>query len=505
MPIQKGTIVIKDYDCVSVGKRRRPGGLCELSLDSTDAVIFVLRMPKKGEYKHSDEDLAAIAARYNNLTEFRKREPKAYDAIVSRKKLKEFCSHMKRGRRERYTDEELRAIAARYTVLKEFREREPKAYDRIHSRKKMEKFCGHMEREGRVPYTDEELADIASRYDDIAVFFKKEKSAYDAMVSRGLLKELCSHMKRKVVPRTEEELAAIAKGYDDLTKFRKEQKNAYAAMQRRGLIDKLCGHMQHNMRTDYTREELAAIASGYHDLSVFRKEQRYPYFAIVRRGLVDELCGHMKRAFHTDYTEKELISIAKKYKTRDEFHKKDGGAYLAAHRRGILDDVCSHMEEVRRPKGFYTKEYCHSVALEYRTRGEFQKGDRNTYNHAFQEGWLDDICGHMEVVGNWMRRKIYAFTFSDGYAYIGLSFDPEHRRRRHTDVEKKKSAVYKHIEETGASYEFKILTDWLDIDIVGKMEDDYIKKYAAEGWKMLNRVKGGALGTPKPKKKKKNG
>ena len=367
----------------------------------------------------------------------------------------------------------------------------------------MEEFCDHMEREGRVPYTDEELAEIASRYYDMAVFFKKEKSAYDAMVSRGLLKELCSHMKRKVVPRTEEELAAIAKGYDDLTKFRKEQKNAYAAMQRRGVIDKLCGHMQRNMRPDYTVKELKEIASRYNDLTIFEKEQRYAYFAIVRRGKIDELCGHMKRNKPETHTEEDIRSIALKYNTRDEFHKKAGGAYLAAHRRGILDEVCSHMEEVRRPKGFYTKEYCHSVALEYRTRNEFRKGDGYAYQRSFKEGWLDDICGHMEVVGNWMRRKIYAFTFSDGYAYIGLSFDPEHRRRRHTDVEKKKSAVYKHIEETGASYEFKILTDWLDIDVVGKMEDDYIKKYAAEGWKMLNRVKGGALGTPNPKKKKK--
>ena len=366
-------------------------------------------------------------------------------------------------------------------------------------------FVLRMPKKGEYKHSDEELAEIASRYDSVAEFVEKDRNVYLTISKRGLLDKLCANMKREKINYTDEELVAVAKGYDDLTLFKTEHPNAYAAIQRRGLIDKLTGHMKRHMRADYTDGELRAIASKYDNLAKFRKEQRYPYFAIVRRGKVDELCKHMKRAFHTDYTDEEIRAVALGYRTRDEFRKNDGGAYLAAHRRGILDEVCSHMEEVRRPKGFYTKEYCHSVALEYRTRGEFQKGDRNTYNHAFQEGWLDDICGHMVVVGNWMRRKIYAFTFSDGYAYIGLSFDPEHRRRRHTDVEKKKSAVYKHIEETGASYEFKILTDWLDIDVVGKMEDDYIKKYAADGWKMLNRVKGGALGTPNPKKKKKNG
>ena len=402
----------------------------------------------------------------------------------------------------KYTDEELAETASRYTVLKEFRKREPRIYDAIVSRKKLKEFCSHMEREAHEPYTDEYLAEAASGYDSVAEFIKKDKNAYLTISKRGLLDKLCADMKREKSNYADEELAVVARDYEDLTKFKTEQPNVYAAIQRRGMIGKLCAHMKRHMRPDYTDEELREIANRYDDLTKFRNQQRYPYFAIVRRGKVDEWCGHMKRAFHADYTDGELRDIALCYKTRMEFQKKDGGAYLAAHRRGILDEVCSHMEEVRRPKGFYTKEYCHSVALGYRTKSEFRQANEYAYTLAHKEGWLDDICDHMEVVGNMMRRKIYAFTFSDGCAYIGLSFDPYHRRKEHTKAEKKKSAVYKHIEETGASYEFKILTDWLDIDVVGKMEDDYIKKYAAAGWKMLNRVKGGSLGAPNPRKKK---
>lgn len=38
---------------------------------------------------------------------------------------------------------------------------------------------------------------------------------------------------------------------------------------------------------------------------------------------------------------------------------------------------------------------------------------------------------------------------------------------------------------------------------VGGIEDEYIKKYAADGWKMLNKAKGGSLGWPKKGWKKK--
>lgn len=353
-----------------------------------------------------------------------------------------------------------------------------------------------MGKKGEYKYSDEELAEIAKRYSISAELIKNDKSAYLSMSKRGLIGKLCAHMKRKVVPYTDEQLAAVANDYNDLTLFKAEQTKVYSAIVRRGKIDEMCGHMKRNMRPDYTDEELAELAKGYDDLTQFRKEHRQPYFAIVRRGKVDELCGHMKRNKPETYTNEEIRSIAKKYKTRDEFHKKDAGAYLAAHRRGILDDVCSHMEELRRPKGFYNKGYCHAIALGYKTRTEFQKGNRSAYNRAFNEGWLDDICGHMEIENKWNQRLVYVYTFADGYAYVGLTDDIKRRKNEHLHkyTHKKLSPVLRHHRETGLNYEYKELTGWLDAETAAKVEDDYIKKYKAEGWKMLNRMRGGGLG-----------
>lgn len=398
--------------------------------------------------------------------------------------------------KKKYTYEYLTAIAKGYDSLQEFREKEPRVYDAICSRKLLDELCGHMKRSQRKEYTDKELIEVAKGYDDLTLFIKEHKRIYFAIQRRGKIDEMCGHMKRDVREYSEEELAAIANKYDDLKLFRNEQPIAYSAIQRKGLIDKLCGHMKRHTRPDYTDEELTELAKGYDDLTRFKKEQRYPYFAIVRRGKIDEMCGHMKRNMRKAYTDEEIRSRALKFKTRDEFRRKDGGAYLAANRRGILDDVCSHMEELRRPKGFYSKGYCHIIALGYKTRGDFQKGSIYAYNIAFKEGWLDDICGHMEAGNKWNKRLVYAYTFPDGYAYVGLTGDVKRRKNEHLHkyTHKKLSPVLRHCRETGLNYEYEELTDWLDAATAAKVEDDYIKKYKADGWKMLNRMRGGGLG-----------
>lgn len=452
-------------------------------------------MPRKGEYKYSYEELKEVAQKYTVLAEFSKREPKAYDSIISRG-LNELIAHIKRKKRSGYTYEELKEVAQQYDDLTEFRKKEPKIYDAINSHGLREELCVHMKRHTRKSYTYEELKEIASKYDSSAEFIEKDFNAYSTISKRGLMEELCGHMKRKKENYTDEELIAVAQNYNSLTLFRKEQRNIYAAIRTRGKIEEFCGHMKRGCHTDYTDEDLAELASRYSDITQFKKEQRQPYFAIHRRGKFDEMCSHLKRNIREAYTDEELKDIASKYKTKTEFSKNDGAAYQAAHKHGILDEICSHMEELHRPKWFYSKGYCHVVALQYKTRGEFQKGSSYAYSRAFNEGWLDDICGHMKVAGNLKRRLIYAYTFADGYAYVGLTDDVKRRKYDHLHKTKKKkiSPVYLHYRETGASYEYKELTGWLDADTAAKMEDEYIKQYKAEGWKMLNRVKGGALG-----------
>jgi predicted GIY-YIG superfamily endonuclease len=247
--------------------------------------------------------------------------------------------------------------------------------------------------------------------------------------------------------------------------------------------------------TPVSDDELRAKAAEYDVLSEFRKKEESAYVLIHRRGLLKELCGHMKRGLRS-FPNDKLAEIALGYNNRLEFRTKNRPAYFAAIRHGILDDICKHMDQSRVVNGYWTKEHCREEALKFKTRSEFHNHSY-AYQIAEKNGWLDEICSLMVTRGNWQKRKIYVFTFSDGYAYVGLAQDPDERRRKHLSGKDSHSPILPHIKETGATCEFSVLTDWLDKDAAGKAEDRYIKQYAADGWKMLNRRKGGALGSPK--------
>lgn len=290
--------------------------------------------------------------------------------------------------------------------------------------------------------SNEELAEIAKSYDYMPEFRKKEHAAYIAICKRGLL-HLCNHMERKRrYHLTDDDLAEIASRYDVLAEFIEKEKSAYSLICSRGLYEKLCGRMQRERATRSSDEELTAIANKYDDLVEFKKKEYHAYNIICNRGLYDKLCAHMKRGKKARYSDEELSERASKYNSMMDFYTKEKGAFLAICRRGLIGK----------------------------------------------------LCGHLERKGSLYRRKIYVFTFSDGYAYVGLAKDPKSRYRDHM-AGKDNSPILQHIQETGASHEFTLLTDWLDKDVAAKMEDDYINQYVAEGWKMLNKARGGSLGS----------
>ena len=110
------------------------------------------------------------------------------------------------------------------------------------------------------------------------------------------------------------------------------------------------------------------------------------------------------------WTKERCLQEAKKYKTRTEYYKNCRGAYNAAQRNGWLDECCSHMKCIRKPKAYWTKEKCHEEAKKYKTRSEFHKYAHNAYDSAWQNVWLDDICGHMnksnkKPKGYWTKDK----------------------------------------------------------------------------------------------------
>ena len=342
----------------------------------------------------------------------------------------------------------------------------------------------------RTKITDEELAEIASGYTVLKDFYKEQGYAYREIRKRGLKEELCGHMKRGDNYRTESDYAEIVAKYETMRELREKEPQAYAAMQQRGLIKKLCGKLKYEVKPSYSDDELREVSSRYTDYSEFFRKEHGIWQAIHNRGLTDELCGHMYRKKSADISEKELAAIASGYNDLEQFMKDQPHAYERIRKRGLKNRLCGHMKRkwCERPDSELAE-----VASSYYELKEFREKEPEVYRVIYRRGLLDELCSHMERRGKWSKRKIYAFTFSDGYAYIGLSLQPEYRMKQHIK-EDEDSPVFLHIQKSGASYEFNILTDWLDAAVAGAVEEDFISKYKADGWKMLNKAKGGALG-----------
>jgi hypothetical protein len=50
-----------------------------------------------------------------------------------------------------------------------------------------------------------------------------------------------------------------------------------------------------------------------------------------------------------------------------------------------------------KPKGHWkVKDKCKEVALKYKRRSDFKKGDEGAYESCWKNGWLEEVCSHMK-------------------------------------------------------------------------------------------------------------
>ena len=246
----------------------------------------------------------------------------------------------------------------------------------------------------------------------------------------------------------------------------------------------------------WTKENCKEESLKYETRGEFHKGSIGAYLSSRRNGWLGEVCGHMgDKIKPSGYwkIKENCLQESLKYKTRGEFQKGSRGAYHSSRIDGWLDEICGHMVEEKKPNGYWNiKENCLQESLKYKTRIEFQKGSGGAYASSRIDGWLDEICGHMEVVGNLKMRGIYVFEFEDNYVYVGLTYN--FKRRYYEHINNIDGVVYKHIEETNLTPKFIQLTDYMDEELASKEETVWENKYISEGWNMLNKKKTGGLG-----------
>lgn len=295
---------------------------------------------------------------------------------------------------------------------------------------------------------------------------------------------------------TEERITAIAQNYEYKSDFRENEPMAYDRARHLGILAKINKSMKDRIKRHpmgyWTKERCYKEAQKYTHRIDFQRGSCSAYASAQFHGWLDEVCEHMisnqnPKGF---WTKQRCASEALKYETRTAFKLGSPGAQLSAYKNGWLDEICKHMKVKIH---HYSKEECAKEALKYQTKTEFMEKAKTYYSHAIRGGYINEICKHMKKLGSPEKRAIYVFEFEDNHAYIGLTLNLDRREKEHrTD---KNSSVYKHMQQSGLQPKFKVLTEYLPKKKAAQKEDDTILEYSKNGWFMLNKKRGGDLGS----------
>lgn len=135
----------------------------------------------------------------------------------------------------------------------------------------------------------------------------------------------------------------------------------------------------------------------YKSRSEFKQLSRSAFASAQKHGWLDEICVHMtsKKRPNGFWTRDLCVAEALKYQSRTEFQKKSSSAYGRAHKEGWIDEICSHMDVETLHQRYSTKASCAAEALKYQSRSQFKTSCGLAYNNARINGWLDEICKHM--------------------------------------------------------------------------------------------------------------
>lgn len=240
-----------------------------------------------------------------------------------------------------------------------------------------------------------------------------------------------------------------------------------------------------------TFEDCHKEALKYNTRKEFQNKSSTIYCYSLRNKYLNDICGHMING-RFKWTNELIHKEALNYNTRLEFQNNSPNAYSAAIRFKILDKVCSHMKKIWNN---WTNEEIHLEATKYNSRNQFAINSPNIYSAAIRFKILDAVCTHMlDRPGLDLKRIIYVYEFIETKtAYIGLTNN--FKKRNSVRKYNKNDSVTEYIESSKLKPKIIFLTDYIDALEAQILENIFIKEYKENGWKILNKISGGSLGS----------
>lgn len=407
------------------------------------------------------------AKKYNHIFDWELGDRYAYKAAKRKGWFKEATAHMTKKIRKvfttKYTDDDIYAIALKFNTPKEWYTDSPSTYAIAHQRKIVDKATAHMQRQIAKAgiYTEDAIKNSALKYSSIKEWIENEPKFYAAAWRQGLLNDIPYNIKKepkpikvkkpnpikayfisapKTLKFTKEEVIADAKNYNTRRDWNKGSPYHYDFAYRHKFMDECTSHMERlgskshrciyfikitiekaiyvgltfdfkkriiehmnserfkkfiriygkdsietEMATDYLEKHSAAKMEQY--FINFYKESGWKLLNIKKGG---GLGGRQ-----IIWTEETILKNILKYNSYKEWATSETGAYAAALDLNIIEKIDKILP--RTPGSFliWTEEKVLIEAKRWKSRSEFIKYASGAYEAAKKYGIYDQATAHM--------------------------------------------------------------------------------------------------------------
>jgi len=335
------------------------------------------------------------ALKYKSRTEFARKSSGAYDSSIKNEWIDEVCSHM------RTKVEQKRCI-----YVYEFENKI--AYigltNNLSNRKNTHKHDIKSSVYEYIQKNNTKLIKIRqlTEYVESIIASNLEKQYIEEYTNNHwvlLNKNKGGGLGTSILKWTKEKCQNESLKYFTRTSFQNGSRGAYYRAYKNKWLDEICSHMIEIKKSKnyWTYEKCHEESLKYEFRNEFRKKSRSAYNYAYNNDILNDICSHMKQKYKPKnyWTKERCHEKALGYNSRLSFQKKDHSSYLKAQINGWLDEICSHMIEIKKPKNYWTKERCQNEATKYENKKDFREQSK-AYERAYRNGWLDEICSHMQ-------------------------------------------------------------------------------------------------------------
>ncbi len=327
--------------------------------------------------------------------------------------------------------------ALKYSMRSDFRKKSSTIYNYARLNGWLDDICKHMT-ESIKPnnyWNYERCETEALKYNTKNKFRMYSSGAYNSARLNGWLNDICKHMSQPIKSHgywTKDRCHNLALSCSTKTEFSVKYNTAYKMAHKYGWIPEICQHMitcgnRYNrciyayefpdnhvyvgLTYDIIKRNINR-KSNYNDqvTKYIKKSKLKPNIIQLTDYLPVDDASNQEKLYIEKYkncgwvvlnkiagggigfgkiiwTYETIKNVALKFNKKSEFRKNYSGAYDSAWKNGWLNDICSHMNN----KIHLTKELCFNEAIKYNSRTDLFYNNRYVYEISKKNGWLNEF------------------------------------------------------------------------------------------------------------------